>query len=252
MGTSTTSYNLFNGVQTPATKYDLNLYNSGVTGSSGYGIGTKSIFNNNLNTIGSSGYGLTGNAILKPTGVNGATGYSISGGNYANSLNNYGSALGSGTTDWTNSSMYSNGLTTDQINQLIQNQTNAVNNQAYNQTFSNWLGVGQLALNGLAGIGSYLNGKSYLKLAKQQLQQQNDQFNETYNNKLKEYNTSLADRLRARAAFETGDSTAYNDEITANSMQRGYTGNADSSYLNYQRSTNADNPYNKKETNPDQ
>lgn len=120
-----------------------------------------------------------------------------------------------------------------------------LNNKSYNDTFSNWLGAGQLALSAFSGIGSYINGKNYLKLAKDQLAQQQNQFNETYNNQLKEYNTALADRLRARAAFETGDSTAYNDEITANSMQRGQTGNSSSDYLNYKRSSNADNPYNK-------
>ncbi len=107
-------------------------------------------------------------------------------------------------------------------------------------------GIGQ-ALNAFSGIGSYLNGRSQIKLAKQALNDQRNQFNESYNNILKQYNTGLADRLRARAAFETGDSTAYNDEIAANSMRRGETGNSNASYLNYQRTANADNPY-KKET----
>ena len=133
----------------------------------------------------------------------------------------------------------------DPMQQLLANQKLAIQNQGYNQQFSNWLGAGQLALGAFSGIGSYINGKNYLKLARDQLAQQQNQFNETYNNQLKEYNTALADRLRARAAFETGDSTAYNDEITANSMQRGQTGNSSSDYLNYKRSANADNPYNK-------
>lgn len=107
-------------------------------------------------------------------------------------------------------------------------------------------GIG-LGLNGFSGILGYLNGRKQLELARQNLSQQQDMFNETFNNALKQYNTALADRIRARAGFETGDTTAYNDEITANSAARGYTGNAPGSYLNYQRSAAADNPYN----NPD-
>lgn len=106
-------------------------------------------------------------------------------------------------------------------------------------SFSNILGIGGLALNGLSGIGSILNGRQQLKLAKQTLANQQNQFNESFNASLKQYNTALADRLRQRAAFETGDQHAYDDEITANSLARGQTGNASSSYLNYQRGANA-------------
>lgn len=93
------------------------------------------------------------------------------------------------------------------------------------------LGVGMNLFNGIQG---YRMGKQYLNMAKDNLAFQKDQFNETYNNSLRQYNAGLADRLRARAAFETGDSNAYNDEISANSLQRGMNGD-----LAYKRSENA-------------
>lgn len=203
--------------------YLLNNSN-GITGSSGYGIGNAinlsnptmvkalSIPSNGMN-IASTGSGLA-NAKSAFMAANPATGSS----NYASWMKSLQSKLGSG---------------------------NNVTGNAYDQGFlgsnamGNVLGAVGLGLGALSGIGSYLNGKKYMSMLKDQMAQQNAQFNETYNNKLKEYNTSLADRLRARAAFETGNSSAYNDEITNNSLSRGQTGNADSSYLNYKRSENA-------------
>lgn len=136
--------------------------------------------------------------------------------------------------------------------QYLNLQQQGLNQQASNNTWNNWLGIGSLALSGLGQWMNYSNAKKQLAFNKQALAQQQANWDETYNNKLKQYNTELADRLRARAAFETGDSTAYDDEITANSARRGETGNSSSSYLNYSRSSNANNPYNKdtdKDTN---
>lgn len=132
------------------------------------------------------------------------------------------------------------------------NKQNGLNGNTSQTPWSDYLGAFGLGLSALSGIGNYLNGKKYLALARENMQNQMNIWNETYNNQLKQYNTALADRLRARAAFETGDSTAYNEEITNNSMSRGHTTAASSDYLNYKRSSNADNPYSKKETNPDQ
>ncbi len=106
---------------------------------------------------------------------------------------------------------------------------------AFKNTLS---GVG-IGLDAFNGWQNYRLGKAYLNQAKDNLAFQKAQFNETYNNALKQYNTGLADRIRARAAFETGNSHAYDDEITANSMQRGQSGQAGSDYLNYKRSANA-------------
>lgn len=105
--------------------------------------------------------------------------------------------------------------------------------------FGNVLSGAGIGLNAINGFLGYKMGKEYLNQARENLAFEKSKFNETYNNALKQYNTSLADRLRARAAFETGNSHAYDDEVAANSMQRGQTGQAGADYLNYKRSANA-------------
>lgn len=192
-----------------ASKYGAN----DITGSTGYGIG---------NAINLSNPTMV-NALSIPT--NGIAKSAFMSANPATGTNSFAS--------WMQSS------------QSKPDSENNVASNVYDQGFlgsnamKNVLGAVGLGLGALSGIGSYLNGKKYMSMLKDQMAQQNAQFNETYNNKLKEYNTSLADRLRARAAFETGNSSAYNDEITNNSLSRGQTGNANSSYLNYKRSENA-------------
>ena len=99
-------------------------------------------------------------------------------------------------------------------------------------------GIG-LGMNLFNGFNTYRQGKDYLNLARDNLNFQQNLTNESYNNVLKQWNARQADVLRQRAAFETGNSNAYNDEIAANAMQRGQTGQAGSDYLNYQRSANA-------------
>lgn len=113
-------------------------------------------------------------------------------------------------------------------------------NGSVNNALQGYLGIGNLVLSGLAGIGSYFNGRSALKLAKQQLNQQRDQFNETFNYNLKAKNQADADRLRARAQQETGNQHSYDDEITANAYARGHAGSDSSvnNYLSYKRSSN--------------
>ena len=195
---------------------------NGITGSTGYGIG---------NAINLSSPTLTNSLSLPTSGL-------------ANTLNNYGAAK--------SAFLANNSAGSGSVAQWMKNMASKYgangmtgSTNPYNDGFlgsnamGNVLGAVGLGLGALSGIGSYLNGKKYMSMLKDQMAQQNAQFNETYNNKLKEYNTSLADRLRARAAFETGNSSAYNDEITNNSLSRGQTGNANSSYLNYKRSENA-------------
>ena len=190
--------------------YLLNNSN-GITGSSGYGLGNAINLStpNMVNALSLPASGLT-----NTTFTTGSNSYSSFMKNLANKLSNKASELGSNVNPYNQGFLGSNAM-------------------------GNVLGAVGLGLGALSGIGSYLNGKKYMSMLKDQMAQQNAQFNETYNNKLKEYNTSLADRLRARAAFETGNSSAYNDEITNNSLARGQTGNADSFYLNYKRSENA-------------
>ena len=121
------------------------------------------------------------------------------------------------------------------------NVFNNGNNNSYNQAFSNWLNLGQLGVNLLSGLGSFFNGRSYLNLAKNQLAQQQEQFNQSYNDALKGQNTSISDRISNRALYKTGDSHAYDDEIAANMYSRGHTGtdSSEDSYLTYKRSANA-------------
>lgn len=216
------------------------------TGSGSY------LLNNNTGITGSSGYGL-GNAInlSTPTMVN-ALSMPTSGiaNTASNTLNNLGAAKSafmvanpatgsSSYVDWAKNFQKNLEGTVAKIQQIADKKNPYDQGFLGSNAMGNVLGAVGLGLGALSGIGSYLNGKKYMSMLKDQMAQQNAQFNETYNNKLKEYNTSLADRLRARAAFETGNSSAYNDEITNNSLSRGQTGNADSSYLNYKRSENA-------------
>lgn len=227
---------------------DWNVYNfSDPNGSILNTTGSGSYLLNNSNSItGSTGYGI-GNAVnlSNPTMVN-ALAMPTSGiaNTAVNALNKLGAAKSAfmSANPATGTSSFASWM------RSLQSKLGSGNNvasNAYDQGFlgsnamGNVLGAVGLGLGALSGIGSYLNGKKYMSMLKDQMAQQNAQFNETYNNKLKEYNTALADRLRARAAFETGNSSAYNDEITNNSLSRGQTGNANSSYLNYKRSENA-------------
>lgn len=212
---------------------------SGITGNSGFGIGNVKALNNNF---------VRASNAVDPTVSNNF------GLNIGNLLNNKKtSSIADGLNDmsdgWAN---ILGGPGSKYYETMANNQKLALENQQSATTWNNWTNAFGLGLSALSGLGSYLNGKKYLALAKENMQNQMDVWNETYNNQLKQYNTALADRLRARAAFETGDSTAYNEEITNNSMSRGHTTAASSDYLNYKRSSNADNPYSKKETNPDQ
>lgn len=235
-----------------------NAVNNVIKGATGYGLSTSStgnplnssisnfLKNNSSGITGSTGYGI-GNALNSWN--NARTGNNIS--SDATVSNNYGLMGGNSTSYADILNQFSNSPSDSFWDGYLANQKQALDQQATQNTWNNWLGVGSLALSGLGQWMNYSNAKKQLAFNKQALAQQQANWNETYNNKLKQYNTELADRLRARAAFETGDSTAYNDEIEANSARRGETGNSSSSYLNYKRSSNADNPYDKdtKDTN---
>lgn len=107
------------------------------------------------------------------------------------------------------------------------------------QGYTNILNSIGLGLQGLYGIGSYLNGRKQLAMAKEAMRQQQANFNESFNAAFKEMNTRDARRIAAAAQFEKGDSHAYDDEIAANAYERGHTSPADSSYLTFKRSANA-------------
>ena len=201
---------------TDSNSYLLSNTNNGITGSTGYGIGNSFSLNNTLSNFSS----------IPSSGLTYTTPATVSSGS-------------SSYVDWAKNFQKNLEGNVAKIQQIANKKNPYDQGFLGSNAMGNVLGAVGLGLGALSGIGSYLNGKKYMSMLKDQMAQQNAQFNETYNNKLKEYNTSLADRLRARAAFETGNSSAYNDEITNNSLARGQTGNADSSYLNYKRSENA-------------
>lgn len=118
--------------------------------------------------------------------------------------------------------------------------SNSINGgaNASNSIFANGLDAAKFVLSGINAWQNYKLGKDALNFNKEAFYQQQANWNEKYNKALKEYNETLASRLRARAGFETGDPAAYNDEITANSMRRGETGNSSADYLNYKFSSN--------------
>lgn len=85
-----------------------------------------------------------------------------------------------------------------------------------NDTFGGWGG----AMQAIGQLANIYGGIQQIGLAKDQLGLARDSFNfntslarKNLENSVKSYNTSLADRYRARAAMETGDKNAYNDQI---------------------------------------
>ena len=75
-------------------------------------------------------------------------------------------------------------------------------------------------LSGVGQLGNLFMGISQLGLMQDSLDLANSQYNTSkalaqanLNNSVQAYNTSMADRMRARAKAETGDSTSYNDQI---------------------------------------
>jgi len=83
----------------------------------------------------------------------------------------------------------------------------------------------QLALQGLGTIGSLLAGFKQLGLAKKQFRFQKDFANTNLANQIQSYNTSLADRARARYAFEDRPASEADAYIAANKLpERTVTG----------------------------
>lgn len=118
----------------------------------------------------------------------------------------------------------------------ISNSINGTGNSS-NSMFADGIDAAKFVLSGINAWQNYKLGKDTLNFNKEAFYQQQANWNEKYNKALKEYNETLASRLRQRAAFETGNQTAYNDEIAANSMRRGETGNSSADYLNYKFSS---------------
>lgn len=83
-------------------------------------------------------------------------------------------------------------------------------------SFGGWGNV----LQGVGQLGNLYMGISQLGLMQDSLDLANSQYNTSkalaqanLNNSVQAYNTSMSDRMRARAKAETGDSSSYNDQI---------------------------------------
>ncbi len=81
------------------------------------------------------------------------------------------------------------------------------------------LGIGLQGLQALAGLWTAYNGTQSLKLAKSAYNTQKDLAYKNLGNSIKSYNTALTDRLRSRAAMETGNKNAYDDQIKENELK---------------------------------
>lgn len=130
------------------------------------------------------------------------------------------------------------------------NSWNNLNNAAadnliadtFSKNIGGWTKLGGLGLDITNSILGFLGQKKYYNIIKDQMAQSAAQYNETMNTAFKNQNQQKADLLSARAQFHTGNSHAYDDEIAANALQRGYTGSsgaATNDYITYKRSANA-------------
>lgn len=121
------------------------------------------------------------------------------------------------------------GLTS--LGKTIFNETTDITNNALGRTPTtpppqtdgiDWgksLGIGLQGLQALAGLWTAYNGTQSLKLAKSAYNTQKDLAYKNLGNSIKSYNTALTDRLRSRAAMETGNKNAYDDQIKENELK---------------------------------
>lgn len=82
------------------------------------------------------------------------------------------------------------------------------------------IGTGQLALGGLGALTSVWGGMQANKLANDQFKFTKDTTNTNLNNQIKSYNTSLEDRINARAAVQGNDSAYVSDYLNKNRLTR--------------------------------
>lgn len=74
------------------------------------------------------------------------------------------------------------------------------------------------AIQGLSALGNLWNAWQSNSLAKKQYNLAKEAYETNMSNSIKSYNTALTDRIRARAAMETGDSSAYDDYLEENKL----------------------------------
>lgn len=115
-----------------------------------------------------------------------------------------------------NNPLYQKAFDTVNSNTWGQNVGGLTGNNGLVQSLGGWGNV----LGGIGQLGSIYNGlqqigiaKDYLSLAKQSYNTNKALMQTNLDNSVSAYNTSLADRYRARAYAETGDNTSYDDQI---------------------------------------
>lgn len=115
-----------------------------------------------------------------------------------------------------------NGLLTDldtgevwdqnEVNQMFQNLQNQETGLFSNMTGQDWFNMGSNALSALTGLGSYLNGRKALKLAKDQFNMQRNAYLDNRNTQANLINQSLQDRLNTRYLQNTGSTNGAGAE----------------------------------------
>ena len=100
-------------------------------------------------------------------------------------------------------------LDTDQI--WTQDQINAAM-QSSSMNPQDYLNLGSNIVNIATGIGSYLNGRKALKLAKDQFNMQRNAYLDNRNTQANLINQSLQDRLNTRYLQNTGSTNGANEE----------------------------------------
>lgn len=75
-----------------------------------------------------------------------------------------------------------------------------------------------LGIRGLSALGNLWSGFQANKMAQKQYNLAKEAYQTNLANSIKSYNTALTDRIRARAAMETGDRNAYDDYLNENKL----------------------------------
>lgn len=76
----------------------------------------------------------------------------------------------------------------------------------------------ELGIKGLSALGNLWSGYQANKMAQRQYDLAKEAYQTNLANSIKSYNTALTDRIRARAAMETGDKNAYDSYLEENKL----------------------------------
>lgn len=75
-----------------------------------------------------------------------------------------------------------------------------------------------LGIQGLSALGNLWSGYQASKMAQRQYNLAKEAYQTNLANSIKSYNTALTDRIRTRAAMETGDKNAYDSYLEENKL----------------------------------